>query len=197
MTIITIDGNIGAGKTTILNYLNKYKGYQIDLEPIERWKLFLDNIYINKKDYFNFHIRVWLDRAWIQEKDSKSIIFMERSPYFIRNTFNLNDFNNNNINQEEFNVINEMYNKTDNIWKSNLHIYLRTSPEKCLNRIRERGRDNEMNITLKYLEEIHNLHEEAYKKGLKNNINVIMIDINDKSIQEIIDEIVSIVSIIR
>jgi deoxyadenosine/deoxycytidine kinase len=193
MTIITIDGNIGAGKTTILNYLHKYKGYQIDLEPIERWKLFLDNIYINKKDYFNFHIRVWLDRAWIQEKDCKSIIFMERSPYFIRNTFNLNDFNNNNINQEEFNVINEMYNKTDNIWKSNLHIYLRTSPEKCLNRIKERGRENEMNITLKYLEEIHNLHEDAYNQGLKRNTNVIMIDINDKSIQEIVDEIISII----
>ena len=118
---------------------------------------------------------------------------MERSPYFIRNTFNLNDFNNNNINQEEFNVINEMYNKTDNIWKSNLHIYLRTSPEKCLNRIRERGRENEMNITLKYLEEIHNLHEDAYKNGLKRDTNVIMLDINDKSIQEIVDEIVSII----
>ena len=86
-----------------------------------------------------------------------------------------------------------MYNKTDNIWKSNLHIYLKTTPDKCLNRIKERGRENEMNITLKYLEEIHNLHEEAYKKGLKNNINIIMIEINDKSIQEIIDEIVSIV----
>jgi len=97
-------------------------------------------------------------------KDTKSIIFMERSPFFIRNTFNLNDFNNNNINQEEFNVINEMYNKTDNIWKSNMHIYLKINPDKCLNRIKERGRENEMDITLDYLNDIHELHEKAYKK---------------------------------
>jgi len=193
MTIITIDGNIGAGKTSILHYLHKYKGYQIDLEPVDKWKLFLDNIYINKKDYFNFHIRVWLDRAWIQEKDNKSTIFMERSPFFIRNTFNLNDFNINNINQEEFNVINEMYNKTDNIWKSNMYIYLKINPEKCLNRIKERGRENEMNITLEYLKNIHELHEKAYKKAIKKKLNIKIIDGNDKSVSEIVDEIISLI----
>ena len=52
MTIFTIDGNIGSGKTTILNHLHKYKNIQIDLEPIEKWKSFLDNIYLNKKGYF-------------------------------------------------------------------------------------------------------------------------------------------------
>ena len=38
MTIYTIDGNIGSGKTSILQYLHKYKNYQIDLEPVENWK---------------------------------------------------------------------------------------------------------------------------------------------------------------
>jgi deoxyadenosine/deoxycytidine kinase len=189
MTIYTIDGNIGCGKTSVLNYLHKYKNIQIDLEPIEKWKPFLDNIYLSKTGYFNFQIKVWLDRAWIQEKENKSIILMERSPFFIRNTFNKNDFNNNNINEDEYNVLNEMYNKTDTIWKSNLYIYLHSSPNKCLERINYRGRNNELNITLDYLTEIHNLHEETYKKALENNLNIIIINVNNKTIQEIAEEI--------
>jgi deoxyadenosine/deoxycytidine kinase len=189
MTIYTIDGNIGCGKTSVLNYLHKYKNIQIDLEPVEKWKTFLDNIYLSKTGYFNFQIKVWLDRAWIQEKDSKSIILMERSPFFIRNTFNKNDYNNNNINEDEFNVINEMYNKTDNIWKSNLYIYLRSSPKRCLEKIQYRGRNNEMDISLDYITNIHNLHEETYKIALDKKLDIIVIDIDNKSINEIADEI--------
>ena len=191
MVIYTIDGNIGCGKTTILNYLHKHKNIQVDLEPIDKWKPFLDNIYLNKTGYFNMQIKVWLDRAWIQDKETTSIIFMERSPYFIRNTFNKNDYINNHINEDEYNVINEMYQKTDKIWKSNFYIYLRSSPKKCLERIKSRARDNEMNIDEDYLISIHNLHEEAYLQLLETNKNVILIDIENKTIEEIIKEIVS------
>lgn len=193
MVIYTIDGNIGCGKTTILNYLHKHKNMQIDLEPVDKWKPFLDNIYINKTGYFNLQIKVWLDRAWIQDKETNSIIFMERSPYFIRNTFNKNDYINNNINEDEYNVINEMYQKTDKIWKSNFYIYLRSSPKKCLERIKIRGRDNEINIDEDYLTSIHNLHEEAYLQLLETNKNVILIDIENKTIEEIVKEIISLI----
>jgi deoxyadenosine/deoxycytidine kinase len=193
MVIYTIDGNIGCGKTTILNYLHKHKNIQIDLEPVDKWKPFLDNIYLNKTGYFNMQIKVWLDRAWIQDKETNSIIFMERSPYFIRNTFNKNDYINNHINEDEYNVINEMYHKTDKIWKSNFYIYLRSSPKKCLERIKLRARDNEMNIDEDYLISIHNLHEEAYLQLLQTNKNVILIDIENKTIEEIIKEIVSLI----
>lgn len=193
MVIYTIDGNIGCGKTTILNYLHKHKNIQIDLEPVDKWKPFLDNVYINKTGYFNMQIKVWLDRAWIQDKETNSIIFMERSPYFIRNTFNKNDFINNHINEDEYNVINEMYQKTDKIWKSNFYIYLRSSPKKCLERIKARGRDNETNIDEDYLMSIHDLHEEAYLQLLETNKNVILIDIENKTIEEIIKEIVSLI----
>jgi deoxyadenosine/deoxycytidine kinase len=190
MTIYTIDGNIGSGKSSVLNYLHKYKHIQIDLEPIDKWKSFLDNIYILKSGYFNFQIKVWLDRAWIQEKDNKSIIFMERSPYFIRNTFNKYDFMNNNINQNEFDVINEMYSKTDKIWNSNYYIYLRSNPIKCLERIKIRGRENELNIDINYINNIHKLHEEALLK-LKDTNDILIIDIENKSIEEIAEEILS------
>lgn len=190
MTIITIDGNIGSGKTTILNYLHTNYNIYIDLEPIEQWKPFLDDIYNNNKNYFNFQIRVWLDRSWIQEKDNTTII-MERSPYFIRNTFNKYIIDNNLINNQENNIIQELYNKTDLIWKSDYYIYIRSSPEKCLERINKRCRENEQNISIDYLNEIHKLHEDAYNNAIKNKMKIFVIDIESKSLETISKEIIN------
>jgi len=191
MPIITIDGNIGAGKSTILNYIHTKYNIYIDLEPLDKWKPFLDNIYTNKKKYFNFQIRVWLDRSWIQEKDNKSNIIMERSPYFIRNTFNKYMYDNDLITPQENIIINELYDKTDIIWKSNYYIYIRSSPVKCLERIKKRNRENEQEIDLEYIENIHNLHEETYKKALENKLNIICIDIENKTMEEIAHNIIT------
>lgn len=150
----------------------------------------MDNIYTNKKNYFNFQIRVWLDRSWIQEKDQNTTIIMERSPYFIRNTFNKYMYDNNLINVQENNIINELYDKTDIIWKSNYFIYIRSNPQKCLERILKRGRDNEKEISIEYLNNIHNLHEETYEKAIENNIKIICIDIENKSLEEISEIII-------
>ena len=182
MPIITIDGNIGAGKTSILNYLHTNYNINVDLEPIDKWKPYLDNIYIGKKDYFKFLIRIWLDRSWIQEKNKSSLVIMERSPYFIRNTFNKYMYDINLINNNENNIINELYDKTDIIWKSNYFIYLRCSPEKCLKNIQKRGRENELDISLDYLENIHKYHERAFEELEDKKI---VIDVDDKSLEEI------------
>ena len=188
MVIITIDGNIGVGKTTILNYLHTNHNINVDLEPIDKWKPYLDNFYIEKKDYFKFLIRVWLDRSWIQEKNKNSLVLMERSPYFIRNTFNKYIYDNDLINNNENNIINELYDKTDVIWKSNYFIYLRSSPNKCLENIYNRGRDNEMDISLDYLNNIHKYHEEAYENLREKKI---IIDVENKTLEEIGLEIIN------
>ena len=127
-------------------------------------------------------IRIWLDRSWIQEKDKTSLIIMERSPYFIRNTFNKYMYDIKLINNNENIIINELYDKTDIIWKSNYFIYLRSSPEKCLDKIYKRGRDNEMDISLDYLTNIHEYHEKAYEDLDEKKI---VINTDDKSIEEI------------
>jgi deoxyadenosine/deoxycytidine kinase len=186
MPIITIDGNIGAGKTSILTYLHTNFNINVDLEPIDKWKPYLDKIYIENKDYFKFLIRVWLDRSWIQEKNESSLVIMERSPYFIRNTFNKYMFETDLINKNENTIINELYDKTDIIWKPNYFIYLHSSPEKCLERILKRGRTNEMEISLEYLNDIHKLHENSFEDLEDKKI---MINVDNKTIEEIGQEI--------
>lgn len=195
MSIITIDGNIACGKTSILNHLHKYMKYPIDLEPVENWQKYLDEIYKENKNMFNFQVKIWLDRCWIQNKNiindnTINNIFVERNPYFIKNCFIELSKKKNLITETEYNILLELHNKTDNIWKNYKKIYIRSKPEKCYNRIFKRNRKSEDNITLEYLKSIHDYHENAVSK-IKDDVIIINIDNNyeTKTIASIVNEI--------
>ena len=61
----------------------------------------------------------------------------------------------------------------------------------CFNRIKRRGRESEKNIKLEHIQRIHELHEINYKKALEENKNIIVIDIENKTISDICSEIIS------
>lgn len=189
MTIITIDGNIGSGKSSVLNYLHKTYKIPIDLEPVENWNNFLVKLYEHKEDVFKFQVRIWLDRCWVQEK-SDTIVLMERSPYFIKKTFIQTAYNLDMITEHEYNILLDLYKKTDSLWTSNTYIYLRSNPENCFKRLRKRNRQSEKNITEEYIKALHISHEECYQIALENKMNIIVIDVDDKSIPDIADEII-------
>lgn len=189
MTIITIDGNIGSGKTSVLTYLHKVHKYSIDLEPIESWNAYLEKLYNDKNDVFNFQVRIWLDRCWIQEKTEKMIILMERSPYFIQNTFIELAYKDKMLTDTEHNMLLDLHQKTNNLWKCNTYIYLRSDPENCIKRIKKRGRQSEQNISSKYIRDLHEFHEKTYENAKKQNMNIVVIDVDNKNINEIANEI--------
>ena len=190
MTIITLDGNIGCYKTSILNYFHKNYKMSIDIEPVDSWSNYLKTLYNTQNSTYNFQIQVWIDRCWIQEK-SKTIIFMERSPYFIKNVFVKKAYEDNTITKEEYKNILTLHNITDKLWEPRILIYLRSNPEDCFNRIKKRGRDTEKNIKIEYIKRIHELHEEIYRETIKNNKYILCVDIENKSIADICSEIIS------
>ena len=190
MPIITLDGNIGCYKTSILNYFHKNYKTAIDIEPVESWCDYLKTIYNTQNSTYNFQIKVWMDRCWIQEK-SKTIILMERSPYFIKNVFVEKAYEDNTITKEEYKNMLTLHKRTDKLLEPDVLIYLRSNPENCFNRIKKRGRESEKNIKLEYIKRIHELHEEKYNEAVKNNKNIICIDVENKSIADICSEIIS------
>ena len=190
MPIITFDGNIGCCKTSILNYFHKNYKTAIDVEPIESWTNYLKNMYDTDKSTYNFQIKVWIDRCWIQEK-SNIIVMMERSPYFIRNVFVEKALEDKTISKEEYHNINKLHDTTDDLWQPNAFIYLRSNPENCFARIKKRNRESEKNIKLEYVERIHELHEANYRRAVENNKNIIVIDVENKTISDICSEIIS------
>ena len=188
MPIITIDGNIGSYKTSILNYFHKNYKLAIDLEPVDNWTEYLANLYNTPNSSYDFQIKVWVDRCWIQEKTNMSVL-MERSPYFIKNVFVRKAYEDKTINDTEYEDIIRLHKTTDDLWKPNGYIYLRSEPDKCLHRINKRGRFAEKNIKMEYIQKIHELHEKNYNLAIENNMNIIVIDVENKGISEICNEI--------
>lgn len=187
--IYTTDGNIGAGKSTILEYLHTHYKLPIDLEPVKKWQPYLDDIYMTKKGIFEFQVRVWLDRCWIQPKSNTLPMLMERSPYFQRNVFIPANMENGKLNDREFITLHEMYEKSNNIWIPNGYIYLRSDPIKCSERIKIRNRQSEDHISLEYLIRLHELHEKAYEFAKANGFPIICINVDNKTVPEIAEEV--------
>ena len=190
MPIITIDGNIGSGKTSILQKLQMNYGQLVDLEPIEQWKPYLDNIYLNDTGHFSFQKKVWEDRALIQSRNN-NIIFIERSAKFTRETFV--EVYKNKFTNEEYLLLNHLYENSDAknnkmITEPILYIYISVSDDICINRIKERNRNNEIDINHELIKKLNIKHEECYNLLLNQGYQILKIDGTD-SLEDICNEI--------
>lgn len=188
--IFTIDANIGAGKSTVLEYLHRYHSVAIDLEPVEKWLPYLHDMYEKNQGAFEFQVRVWLDRCWVQQRPNMTPIVMERSPYFQANVFIPTNLDQGRLTIREYHKLQEMYQKTLNLWAPHAYIYLRSDPKACQERILQRGRLSETNIPVEYLQKLHDYHEKAYRLAVSQRIPVICIHVEGKTVPEIADEII-------
>lgn len=189
MPIFTIDGNIGAGKTTILEYLHTHYRVAIDPEPVEKWQPYLDQMYRHHRGAFEFQVRVWLDRCWINNRPNTAPILMERSPYFQSNVFVPAMLDGGKITQQEYMMLQEMYANSATLWAPSGAIYLRSNPTKCAERIRRRARPSEEGISVGYLYKLHTLHEHAYINAVSHGVPVVCIDVEGKTVSQVAGEV--------
>lgn len=189
MYIFTIDGNIGSGKSTVLNYLHTHYRIPIDPEPVQKWLPYLEEMYKNGTGAFDFQVRVWLDRCWIQQRPNMSSLVMERSPYFQSNVFIPANHENGKLTIKEYHMLEEMYVKSFSLWSPNGYIYLRSNPNKCVERINRRARSCEDGIDINYISQLHALHEHAYMQAVLLGIPIICIDVEGKTVPDIAAEV--------
>lgn len=187
--IFTLDANIGAGKSTVLTYLHNHYRLPIDLEPVVKWQPYLEDLYRNKRGAFEFQVRVWLDRCWIQQRPNMAPIIMERSPYFQSNVFLPANLDAGSFTQQQYHMLQEMYNKSMMLWSPHAYIYLRSDPVKCYERVQKRARPSEEIISLDYLKKLHDYHERSYMLAASQGIPIICIHVENKTVKEIADEV--------
>lgn len=195
--IISIEGNIGVGKSTFIDIL-KHKwidGCEIVSEPVDIWKNITDSDGKNILQTFYENIPRWaysfqniacvtrmmkIEDA-IQKTEHK-YIFLDRSLDTDKYVFESMLYDSGNLNHMEhsmYNVWCDFYHKYVRSNNNMIHIYLKAEPKICKERIIKRGRIEEKSIDLEYLIGLNNYHDKwLLSDRLKSN--VIVIDCNQE-----------------
>lgn len=187
---IVVEGNIGCGKSELLDFLSDQKLIEVFPEPLEKWQdmnglNFFDLYYKDPMEYalpFQFLTMLTMLQRNIRasKKKDKSIHVFERSLNSSRQVFietlkseQCIDFNSSRVINKWYNFLEEQYNL-----KPDLIVYIRTSPEKLMKRIQQRGRSEEREIELHFLREIH----DNYEAWLKSTENIPIIILNGDTV---------------
>ena len=178
---IYIEGNIGSGKSTFAKLLQIYtfsSKHIIVQEPVDEWletkdsdgKNILDKFYCDIDRWsFTFQMNSFISRAHklqksTKENDRHTMVFCERSIYSDKNVFAKNCYENGKMTKMEYDIYcrwNEWLSNEFSL-KPQAYIYLKCNPNVNSERIVKRARNEEENIPLEYLEQIHQKHEEWF-----------------------------------
>ena len=178
--IISLEGNIGSGKSTFNKALEEYFknkdnccGLKICflLEPVDIWNTIKDKdgrtmiecYYADQEHYaFPFQMMAYISRLHILREEYKKdydIIFTERCLFTDQNVFAKMLYDDGKIGEVEYQIYNKWFNEFIDEFPEIEYIYMKTTPEIALSRIVKRARQGE-NIPLEYLNKCHVYHEE-------------------------------------
>lgn len=189
---ITIEGNIGAGKTTLAQLLSKHYNARLILEEFAD-NPFLTKFYENQEQYafpvelFFMAERFKQQKEFLQQKDlfqslTISDYLFTKCLLFAKVTLPEDEFR---LYQRLFDIINQQLTKPD------ILIYLHSPVSKLQANIKKRNRSYEQNIPDEYLFNI----QETYTHYIKqHNIKTLFVDTsnadflgNEKHLQVILD----------
>ncbi|XP_076666264.1 deoxynucleoside kinase [Andrena cerasifolii] len=194
---VCIEGNIGSGKTTFLSHFKKFNNTTVLQEPVELWRdvagtNLLELMYSDPKRYaFLFQSYVQLTMLQLHTHQSPyPYKIMERSVYSAR-CFIENMKRTKMLRDVEFVVLEDWYDwclKSAHI-ETDLIVYLRTSPEVVYQRMKARARKEENSVSLEYLKQIHDIHDEwLYHQNLFDIPAPVLVLNGNKSFNEMLDE---------
>jgi thymidylate kinase len=149
-----IDGNIGAGKTTQLNLLEKL-GISVVREPIHEWPLEL--FYSNMSRWaLTLQLAIMQTHQPIKEPLYTPVVY-ERSLVASRYVFWENMKQKDLVKAAEDVVHERAYEHYR--WYPDVYIYLESDPIDAHTRITNRNQAGDKGITIDYLEDIHSLYD--------------------------------------
>jgi len=173
---IAIEGNIGAGKTTLCKMLELDFGSRLILEQFTD-NPFLPMFYDNPERYaFPVELFFMTERhKQLQEAFSQPDLFHSFTVsdyYFIKTLL----FAKNNLNPEEYRLFQRLFHTLNASFpKPDLLVYLHRSVEDLQKNIEHRGRDMEQEIKPEYLKSVQNSYFDYFKQ--ETEIPILILDI--------------------
>lgn len=202
MKIISIEGNIGSGKSTLIKMLKNLKLNLIFLpEPVDEWNKIVDSngtnilekYYSNQKRYaFSFQMMAYITRLKQLldcNASENSVIITERCLYTDREIFAKMLYDSGMIEDIEYSIYLRWFDYFIKNIEINHFIYLRNDPEVCLQRIHIRDRKGET-IPIEYLINCHKYHE----NWLNNKENILILDGNENYSDKLPEKWISLIN---
>jgi len=177
LNYLVIEGNIGAGKTTLAQMISKKYGANIVLEQFAD-NPFLPKFYQNPEQY-----AFPLEMAFLASRYNQ--LNRELSGYDLLNSFTITDyyfmksliFAQNTLQSDEYELYRQFFNIIyDKMPKPDLYVYLHKDTDLLLKNIALRGRSYESHITKEYLEKIKQGYFNYFIQ--QKDIPILIIDIN-------------------
>lgn len=160
---IAIAGNMGVGKTSMVEFLHGTYGFKPVYEP------FMDNPYLDDfyKDMkaWGFHSQLYFlthkFRLHMGLQDRNETIIQDRSIYEDAEIFCTNLYRSRKISKRDYQTYMELYRTMRAaLQPPDLMIYLRCSVRAIRRRIKQRGRQSEQEIPVGYIRRLNNLYED-------------------------------------
>jgi deoxyguanosine kinase len=173
---IAIEGNIGAGKTTLCYRLQEDFNCRLVLEQFTD-NPFLPYFYENQERYaFPVELFFMTERHKQLQQETQQDLFQDLlvADYFFLKTLL---FAKNNLSAEEYRLFQSLFNILNNSFpKPDLIVFLHRSVDNLLENIKKRGREYEQDITAKYLQSIQETYYDYFRTDNKTPILIIDVE---------------------
>lgn len=194
---ISIEGTIGAGKTTLAELLSEHYGADLILEQFED-NAFLPKFYEDPERYaFPVELSFLAERyQQIKRRNIGPNLFNQLAvaDYFLSKSL---IFAGTNLKDDEFRLFRELFDiMFQAIPKPDLLVYLYAPVERLQENIKMRGRTYEQDIEADYLEQIQNQYLEFLRKHA-DGMRILILDTSDADFKKSKSDFDSIVSLIE
>ena len=203
MKRISVDGLIGAGKSSVMHAVFSHLRIPFHLEPVSEWLDLLRLMYEDPARWATtFNVSVLLsmnDTIKLSETNeaTSKLVAHERSPLSCRYVFAELQKDLGYITDAEMSIIERAFRQTS--WLPDVVIYVRVSPERAFERVLSRGRNCELcegGVDNKYLELLFDKYEQVMTRhipALFPNVDVVIVDGN-KPLRQVCEDVLNAVS---